>query len=203
MARVSSPARRHRPRLSRLNAIVGPRLRRGHEADVDLRTARLVLTPVGGADLPDLRAIKADPRVFAIMLGGVRTPGRRPRSWPTTWSPGAPTVSASGRSASWRGRFVGITGLERSAGRPRRRAALRAMARGAGTRAGARGGRRRAALRSRAGGAAAHRRGGAGEQLRLAHGAWRIGMTGVQFIQHGWRMVMYERVRCPDPPPRT
>ena len=26
-----------------------------------------------GADLPDLRAIKADPRVFAIMLGGVRS----------------------------------------------------------------------------------------------------------------------------------
>ena len=37
-----------------------------------IRTARLVLTPVSGADLPDLRAIKADPRVFAIMLGGVR-----------------------------------------------------------------------------------------------------------------------------------
>ena len=37
-----------------------------------LRTGRLVLTPVSGADLPDLRAFKADPRVFAIMLGGVR-----------------------------------------------------------------------------------------------------------------------------------
>ena len=37
-----------------------------------LRTARLVLTPVGGADLPDLRALKSDPRVFAVMLGGVR-----------------------------------------------------------------------------------------------------------------------------------
>ena len=37
-----------------------------------VQTPRLVLTPVGGADLPDLRAIKADPRVFAIMLGGVR-----------------------------------------------------------------------------------------------------------------------------------
>ena len=34
-----------------------------------LHTARLVLTPVGGADLADLRAIKSDPRVFAIMLG--------------------------------------------------------------------------------------------------------------------------------------
>jgi RimJ/RimL family protein N-acetyltransferase len=38
-----------------------------------VRTARLVLTPVGGADLPDLRALKGDPRVFAVMLGGVRT----------------------------------------------------------------------------------------------------------------------------------
>jgi RimJ/RimL family protein N-acetyltransferase len=37
-----------------------------------LRTARLVLTPVGGADLPDLQAFKADPSVFAVMLGGVR-----------------------------------------------------------------------------------------------------------------------------------
>ena len=37
-----------------------------------IRTGRLSLTPVGGADLPDLRAIKADPQVFAVMLGGVR-----------------------------------------------------------------------------------------------------------------------------------
>lgn len=32
------------------------------------------MAPVSWADLPDLRALKADPRVFAIMLGGVRTP---------------------------------------------------------------------------------------------------------------------------------
>lgn len=38
-----------------------------------IRTARLVLTPPCQADLADLQAIKADPRVFAIMLGGVRT----------------------------------------------------------------------------------------------------------------------------------
>ena len=37
-----------------------------------VRTARLVLRPVTSSDLPDLRAIKADPRVFAVMLGGVR-----------------------------------------------------------------------------------------------------------------------------------
>ncbi len=41
-----------------------------------VRTARLELTPVGGADLPDLIALKADPRVFAIMLGGVRSAAR-------------------------------------------------------------------------------------------------------------------------------
>ena len=41
-----------------------------------IRTARTVLTPVGWSDLPDIRAIKSDPRVFAMMLGGVRTPTR-------------------------------------------------------------------------------------------------------------------------------
>jgi len=38
-----------------------------------LSTARLILTPVGGADLFELRSLKADPRVFAVMLGGVRS----------------------------------------------------------------------------------------------------------------------------------
>jgi RimJ/RimL family protein N-acetyltransferase len=37
-----------------------------------VRTGRLILTPVAPADLPDLRAIKSDPRVFAMMLRGVR-----------------------------------------------------------------------------------------------------------------------------------
>jgi RimJ/RimL family protein N-acetyltransferase len=41
-----------------------------------IRTARLALTPVAWTDLPDLQALKADPRVFAVMLGGVRTPVR-------------------------------------------------------------------------------------------------------------------------------
>ena len=39
-----------------------------------IRTARLTLTPVSGADLPDLIAIKSDPLVYAQMLGGLRTP---------------------------------------------------------------------------------------------------------------------------------
>jgi RimJ/RimL family protein N-acetyltransferase len=38
-----------------------------------IRTARLVLTPVAWTDLPDLQALKSDPQVFAVMLGGIRT----------------------------------------------------------------------------------------------------------------------------------
>lgn len=36
-------------------------------------TARLRMRPVGWRDLPDLVALKADPRAYALMLGGVRT----------------------------------------------------------------------------------------------------------------------------------
>jgi RimJ/RimL family protein N-acetyltransferase len=78
-----------------------------------IRTARLVLTPVGCADLPDLRAIKADPRVFAIMLGGVRTSTE-------TADELAEDVIAWGANGfgTWTireradERFIGITGLE-------------------------------------------------------------------------------------------
>ena len=38
-----------------------------------IQTGRLTLTPVAWRDLPDLIALKADPMVFALMLGGVRT----------------------------------------------------------------------------------------------------------------------------------
>jgi RimJ/RimL family protein N-acetyltransferase len=76
-----------------------------------LRTARLVLTPVGGSDLPDLRAIKADPVVFAVMRGGVR-------DYAQTAEDLAHDVVAWGRygfgiwAVREAGRFVGITGLE-------------------------------------------------------------------------------------------
>lgn len=77
-----------------------------------LRTGRLLLTPVGGADLADLRAIKADPRVFAVMLGGVRgaaeTADDLARDVMTWGERGYGTWAV--REAS--GRFVGITGLE-------------------------------------------------------------------------------------------
>jgi RimJ/RimL family protein N-acetyltransferase len=39
-----------------------------------IRTARLVLEPVSQRDLPALIALKADPMVYAQMLGGVRSP---------------------------------------------------------------------------------------------------------------------------------
>lgn len=41
-----------------------------------LVTARLVMAPVSGRDLPDLVALKADPLAFARMLGGVRSAQR-------------------------------------------------------------------------------------------------------------------------------
>ena len=78
-----------------------------------LRTGRLVLTPVNGADLPDLRAIKADPRVFAIMLGGVRDHVRTAEELAedvVAWGRhgfGIWTIREAGNKA-----FVGITGLE-------------------------------------------------------------------------------------------
>lgn len=41
-----------------------------------VRTERLMLLPVGLENLPELVRLKADPRVFAAMLHGVRTPER-------------------------------------------------------------------------------------------------------------------------------
>lgn len=76
-----------------------------------VRTGRLVLTPVGGGDLPDLRAFKADPLVFAVMLGGVRNTAQ-------TVEDMAQEVRNWGRYGFgiWAiregGRFVGMTGLE-------------------------------------------------------------------------------------------
>ncbi len=39
-----------------------------------LRTGRLVLAPVSWEDQAELAVLKADPLVFAVMLGGVRSP---------------------------------------------------------------------------------------------------------------------------------
>jgi RimJ/RimL family protein N-acetyltransferase len=85
----------------------------------DIHTGRLIMRPVSGADLPDLQALKADPRVFAIMLGGVRTPQR------TAEELAEETLQWARRGVGlWAlrlangGRFVGIAGLmERADGR--------------------------------------------------------------------------------------
>ncbi|HEY0183144.1 MAG TPA: GNAT family N-acetyltransferase [Rhodopila sp.] len=76
-----------------------------------LRTARLVLSPVGGADLADLRAFKSDPEVFAVMLGGVRNAAQTAEdlahdvmNW-GRYGFGMWTVREAGH-------LVGITGLE-------------------------------------------------------------------------------------------
>jgi RimJ/RimL family protein N-acetyltransferase len=78
-----------------------------------LLTARLRLSPVGGVDLADLRSLKADPRVFAVMLGGVR-------SWAETAAELAEDVMFWGAHGygTWAVReragntFLGITGLK-------------------------------------------------------------------------------------------
>jgi len=78
-----------------------------------LTTARLILAPVGGADLADLRRLKADPQVFAVMLGGVR-------SWAQTADDLAADVIFWGAHGYgiWAVReragnaFLGITGLK-------------------------------------------------------------------------------------------
>jgi RimJ/RimL family protein N-acetyltransferase len=89
-----------------------------------LRTPRLMLTPVSGADLADLRAFKADPRVFAVMLGGVRNAAQTADDLARdviAWGAQGYGIWAVRESADHR--FVGITGLE---DRPDRRgAALR------------------------------------------------------------------------------
>ncbi len=78
-----------------------------------IHTGRLVLTPVSGADLADLLALKSDPRVFAIMLGGVRSRVQVSEELARdmiAWSAkgyGIWTI----READT-GRFAGITGLE-------------------------------------------------------------------------------------------
>lgn len=164
-----------------------------------LHTGRLVLQPVNGADLPDLQAIKADPRVFAIMLGGVRSAAeaaeelaRDVRGW------GANGFGVWAIREAIGGSFVGIAGLER---RPDGRGvALRfalwpeAQGRGLAREAAA------AALRF------GHDQAGL-EQIvavaresnfasRMVLGA--IGMSERDsFIQQGHRMVVYESRRLP------
>jgi RimJ/RimL family protein N-acetyltransferase len=82
-----------------------------------LSTQRLVLTPVDWRDLPDLTALKCDPRAFAIMLGGVRTPVQVQTELAEDlafWSRhgvGMWTIRARADPGAGQGAFVGITGI--------------------------------------------------------------------------------------------
>ena len=84
-----------------------------------LRTARIVLTPMAWGDLRDLQALKADPRVFAIMMGGVRRPERAAEELAEDISFWARHGYGmwSARSAA-DGAFLGITGLMLRTDRP-------------------------------------------------------------------------------------
>jgi RimJ/RimL family protein N-acetyltransferase len=167
-----------------------------------VRTARLVLTPVGGADLPDLRAIKSDPRVFAIMLGGVRTPVQAAEELAgdvVAWGANGFGVWAIRELG---GGFVGMTGLER---RPDGRGvalrfALWPEAQGRGLAREAAGaalrfGHQQAGLRRIV---AVARENNAASRMVLGG----IGMTECgSFDQQGFRMVLYESVANPPGPP--
>lgn len=79
----------------------------------------MVLRPVWGGDLADLIALKADPRVFAVMLGGVRTPVQSAEELAADiacW--GRHGVGMWAARSRAHGTFLGIAGLlERSDGR--------------------------------------------------------------------------------------
>ena len=84
-----------------------------------VRTARLVLTPVRWEDLRELQAIKGDPRVFGLMLGGVRSPVRAAEDLArdvASW--GAHGYGIWAVRLARNGAFQGVTGLaERPDGR--------------------------------------------------------------------------------------
>jgi RimJ/RimL family protein N-acetyltransferase len=159
-----------------------------------LRTARLVLTPVSRADLADLRAIKADPQVFAIMLGGVRSPQQTAEELADEivgWGANGYGMWAI-REA---GQFLGITGLEqRPDGRGvALRFALWPEAQGRGLAREAAG----AALRF------GHQQARLPRIIAVAREnnfASRMALGGIgmteygNFVQFGYRMVMYESV---------
>jgi RimJ/RimL family protein N-acetyltransferase len=165
-----------------------------------LRTGRLVLTPIGGNDLNDFRAIAADPRVFAIMLGGVRDAVRATDDlsrFVTAWGRdgfGIWTI----REIAAGGRFVGITGLQhRGDGRGiGLRFALWPEAQGRGLAreaawAALRFGHDRARLPRIV---AVSRESNFGSRTVLGG----IGMYEAEtFVQNGYRMILYESIESP------
>jgi RimJ/RimL family protein N-acetyltransferase len=84
-----------------------------------LTTARLDLRPCNWADLPDLTRLKADPRAFALMLGGVRNAAQTGRELAEDigfWGARGYGVWVVRERVG--GGFIGMTGLaERADGR--------------------------------------------------------------------------------------
>lgn len=164
-----------------------------------VRTARLELTPVGWPDLPDLQALKADPRVFAVMLGGVRTAQRAAEELAEDiafWAARGIGMWSVRQIAD--GAFVGLVGImERPDGLGMAlRFALRPEARGRG-------------LASEAAGAVlrfAHDRAGIARVVAVAREdnfASRLVLGGIGmvecdvFLREGHRMLVYESRLCP------
>ncbi len=159
-----------------------------------VRTGRLELRPVCFADLDGLVALKADPRAFGLLLGGVRDRQRTAQEL-------ADDIAFWGRHGvgMWAvrehggGRVIGLTGImQRPDGRGMAlRFALDPYSRGRGYASEA----ASAALRY------AHERGRLTRVIAVAretNTASRellaaIGMTlRDTFIQHGWRMWLFE-----------
>jgi RimJ/RimL family protein N-acetyltransferase len=77
-----------------------------------LTTARLVMTPVAAGDLRELTALKADPLVFAQMLGGVRSAqGAAEELAADIQSWGQYNLGMWSVRARHGGLFLGVTGL--------------------------------------------------------------------------------------------
>ncbi len=164
-----------------------------------LRTGRLRLIPVAWTDLADLTALKADPRVFAVMLGGVRGPVQTAEELAEDirfWAARGYGIWTIRDAAT--GAFQGLTGLmERPDGRGvALRFALWPEARGRG-------------LAREAAGAAlmfGHEQAGLPRIVAVARAdniASRtvlggIGMTAAGgFLREGVEMVVYESTRAP------
>jgi RimJ/RimL family protein N-acetyltransferase len=78
-----------------------------------IRTGRLLMRPVAWHDIADLQRLKADPRVFALMLGGVRSPVKAAEELAADiagWPAHGYGMWAVFDAAD--GSFAGITGLE-------------------------------------------------------------------------------------------
>ena len=166
-----------------------------------IRTARLDLWPVGWRDLADLVAIKGDPSVFAVMLGGVRGPTAVAMELAddmSAWAALGYGVWAVREIGS--GEFRGLTGLQaRPDGRGvALRFAFWPQAQGRGLAREAAG----AALRFGHEQAGLERIVAVARDENIASRMVLGGMTeAARFMQGGYEMVLYESIwRSPTPP---